>query len=133
MNEPGQGPDPIAAARNVDQAAKDAVGAAIGQKEEDQRRNDTLPPFNNHTQGLAGLLMAEEDRLKRQAADLELREQDAAAIEKAAIDAAEAVYNAAVKAAASARRETSLQITAEVVDLEKARDAIRASVTALTK
>lgn len=131
MNEPGQGPDPLAAARNVDQAAKDAVGAAIGQ--EDPRRNDTLPPFNNHTQGLAGLLMAEEDRLKRQAADLELREQDAAAIEKAAIDAAEAVYNAAVKAAASARRETSLQITAEVVDLEKARDAIRASVTALTK
>jgi hypothetical protein len=131
MNEPGQGPDPLAAARNVDQAAKTAVGEAIGQQ--DDRRNDPAPRFKNHTQALIGTLMAEEEKFKRSDLDLQTREQEAERVRNDAGAAAHAAYTAAVKLIDAAYSETTFQIERERIDLDNAREGIRAIVGHLTK
>jgi hypothetical protein len=104
---------------NTDQAR--AVGRAL----------DT-PLFNDHSQGFAAILMAEEEKVKRSRVTLDERRIDTIASGQRAMDQATAAYEAAAKEIRSTQDRALLEYDAEAQDLDRVHDGIQNALDKLS-
>lgn len=134
-------PDPAGgdvgeAIRNLN--LEDAVGTALTGEQAPAPSEPPAPSlpnrkrFDGFTQGLAGTLLAEDDKLKRARADLDQQLEDASSEQDATIAAAKRVYDAAVADAAALYLARKEEINEKIDDNVKAVGSIQSAITALT-
>lgn len=115
------GPDPMDAARAVDQQAEQAPPVL---------RN--APKFDDYSQGLAGTLIAEKNKLDRVREDLTDQMLEAQRVRDAEFAAAKAAYDQRVQTATDAFTDANAMLEAKATDAIKAQTGIQRALDALT-